>query len=216
MRRTAAIALAALLAPCLTAEAGLILSIESTTVKAGSTGDSFDVTLTNTGPTAVIGIHVFQFELQASNGDVSFIFNSDKSGVTTATADPYIFAGHSFLGPNIGLSFNPGNSRVAGIDDYSPPGGVDLAAGATVGLGHVFFNAGPATGVTTISVFTDPANPTEVGTNDGHFIQLMSDPGTITVTPQFSAAPEPSSRAMACGAALIGGGAWWRKRRRAA
>jgi hypothetical protein len=92
--------------------------------------------------------------------------------------------------------------------------GIDLAAGATVGLGHVFFNAGPATGITTLSIFQDPANPTVVLGPQGQPFPLTFTAGTIIVTPQFTATPEPSSLAMAGGAALIGGGAWWRKRRR--
>jgi hypothetical protein len=207
MRRIAVIALAALLAPCLSARAGLILSIESTTVQANSTGNSFDVTLTNTGPSTVIGILSFKFIIQASNGNISF--DNTPAVVTTSTTEPYIFAGHSLLGPDIGGSTA---TEVGAGDDYSPGAGFDLASGATVGLGHVLFNAGPASGITLLSFIPGLAGNTFVDVG-GQLPQLTLNTGTITVAP-FTATPEPSSLAMAGGAVLIGGGAWWRKRRR--
>jgi hypothetical protein len=202
MRRIAAIALAALLTPCLSARAGLIFSIESITVKAGSTGNSFDVNLTNTGSSAVL-VHIFAFNLQLSTTNITL------TDVTTDTSMPYIFEGHSLLGPDITITSNYSGAVVGGRDanvlsDYGY-----VAPGATVGLGHVFFNAGSATGPTALSFVS------------GTFVQspvtglsFTTSTGSITVTPQFSATPEPSSLAMAGGVALIGGGAWWRKRRR--
>jgi hypothetical protein len=206
MRRIAAIALAALLTPCLSARAGLILSIESTTVQANSTGNSFDVTLTNTGPTAIDNIIGFTFVIQASNSNISFV--NAASSVTIDTADPYIFASNSFFGPWIGFSSDP--QTISATDGGY--GGRILAANTTVGLGHVFFNAGSATGVTMLSFLS--GFPNTFVNASGHALDLTLNTGSIDVKAPFTATPEPSSLAMAGGAVLIGGGAWWRKRRR--
>lgn len=60
-------------------------------VVAGSTGNSFDVLLTNASASAV-SIAGFTFEVLTASPDISFI------GATTATATPYILAPIPCLG----------------------------------------------------------------------------------------------------------------------
>ena len=70
------------------------------TVTAGSSNDSFDVVLQNTGPSAVT-VAGFSFGLTSSS-NVTF------TDVTTATAMTYIFNGNSLFGPDIVLSAGAG------------------------------------------------------------------------------------------------------------
>ena len=63
-------------------------------VAAGSTGNSFDVLLTNTSGSAV-SIEAFFFEVQSSSSDITF------TDATTATGTPYIFGSDSLFGPDI-------------------------------------------------------------------------------------------------------------------
>ena len=119
------------------------ISPPTTSAAAGSTGDSFDVTLTNTG-TADIDVGSFAFELSVSSTSVSF------TAATTATSSPYVFAGSSLFGPTI--SFSPPGQVLQASDVTTLPSGVAIAPGATVGLGHVLFNVSPNAPTTTVPV----------------------------------------------------------------
>src|SRR5579884_513947 len=100
-------------------------------VAAGSTGDSFDVLLTNTGPSDVV-LGAFTFEVATTSSDITF------TDVTTATvADPYIFGADSLFAPDI-LGTTTGQDITA--FDLDGAGDVTIGAGSTVGLGHVLFN----------------------------------------------------------------------------
>src|SRR5438552_826527 len=78
------------------ANAALVISAQSTTAAAGSTGNSFDVFLTNTGPSSVT-LGGFSFELQVGPNITITSVN-----ISTSVA-PYIFGGHSLFGPVISL-----------------------------------------------------------------------------------------------------------------
>jgi hypothetical protein len=81
------------------AKADVVISIQSPlNANAGDTGDSFDVTLTNTGPSAV-SIAAFTFEISAANTDMTFTDANTGTGLA-----PYIFAGNSLFGPDITVS----------------------------------------------------------------------------------------------------------------
>jgi hypothetical protein len=116
--------------------AGIILSIQPATTSAapGSSGDSFDVVLTNTGPSGV-SIAGFNFELTAADPDVTL------TQVTFGTAAPYIFSGISLFGPV--LNSNGPGATIDASDLTSNFSDVTIASNSTVGLGHVFFSVAP-------------------------------------------------------------------------
>src|SRR6516162_6282580 len=97
---TRSVALAGLLALALAtnARASLIITVQSVTAAAGSNGNAFDVTLTNTGPSSVT-VGSFTINLVApASAPIAFT----AVNISTASA-PYIFAGHSTSGPNIAI-----------------------------------------------------------------------------------------------------------------
>jgi hypothetical protein len=170
-----------------TARASLIVTAGSATIAAGGSG-AFDVTLTNSGPSAAL-INTFAFDATVNNTFVSL------TDATTATAAPYIFGvngilGSDLTGPNSGQSINVFDSLVSG--------NVSVAAGASVGLGHVLFTVaqGSATGPFTITLSaTSVSDAAGVVTNPG----LTN--GQITVT---SGVPEPSTWLTLAGALFAG------------
>lgn len=186
------------------ARATFIITVGNATAAAGSTGNSFDVTLTNTGNTAQT-FGAFSFEITAGSPNITF------TSATTATNDTYIFNGDSAFGPT--LSSTPGQSLTA--SDASASGNGDsVAAGATVGLGHIFFDVAPGTSPGPILV-TLSGNP---GTSlaDANFpannIPFTGVNGTITVT-GFAATPEPATLTYClAGLLTLAGRSWWRRR----
>jgi hypothetical protein len=181
----------------------LILSIESVSASPGSSGDTFDVLLTDNGSPDV-SVAGFNFTIQSSSPAITF------TGVFTSTATaPYIFAGNSLLGPEIDEQLTP--TVIAA--DLAASGSTTLNSGEVVGLGQVFFNVSPTAtpGPYTVSFVTSGGT----GDND------LSDPtganipiatftsGTINIT----STPEPSSLLMfLAGTAAL---AAWNRRRRA-
>jgi hypothetical protein len=192
------------------AHAGFVFNVESVSATAGSMNDKLDVTLTNTGSSAVT-IGGFAFEISAGSG-VTFT----AVDISTTTV-PYIFAGNSGFGPDI--SNQPPNlpgNMLAALDFYATPGlGISLAAGETVGLGDVHFNVSlTASGPVAISFLGYP--DTNLSDAAGNNISLTGSTltgGTITVTP--SSVPEPTSLAMTAIALAIGLG-YCQSRRRTA
>lgn len=202
-------ALAALVACAMTApaHADVVLNIQSVTANAGDAGDTLDVTLTNTGPAAVT-IGGFLFEITTATSDIDF------TQATTATSlSSYIFSGHSVFDPNITAS--AGQTLDAG-DIYDPGGfGATVAAGTTVGLGHIFFDvaAGTAMGAITVSF---AAGATSLADAAGGPITIDTlGTGTITVG-TAGVVPEPATAFLAMTGLLVGlGYRWSRTRRRA-
>ena len=176
-----------------------MITVQSVTAAAGSTNDTLNVTLTNTGTSAVT-VGGFAFEITAGDG-VTF------TSVDTSTTPAYIFAGHSAFGPDI--SNQPPNlpGTIAGGRGqlrHRPAGHQPGVAGATVGLGDVHFNvSSSATGPISISLAGFPM--TNISDAAGHDI-------TPSVGTTFSAGrsrsprpvPEPSSLAMTAIALALG------------
>jgi hypothetical protein len=193
--------LAAAIAPS-PARAGFVVTVQPATATAGSTNDTLQVTLTNTGNSAVT-VGGFAFEIVAGSG-VTF------TSVDTSTTPAYIFAGHSAFGPDISNPppTLPGN-MLAAEDNYFNSGGgtqgISLGAGMTVGLGDVHFNVSPtATGPITITLDGFPTTNFEdaSGNDITQSVGTTVNNGTVTVTP--AAVPEPSSLAMTALALAIG------------
>jgi hypothetical protein len=199
---TAVLVFASLLVATGPARAGLVFEVQNVTAAAGSTGDTLNVLLMNTGPSAVT-IAGFSFGLTSTSA-ITFTDVTDATSTNT-----YIFAGHSEFGPDLDISAGPGSS-IQAADNYNPPdAGFSVAANSTVGLGLVFFNlASNASGPITVSF--QPYPDSSLSDPSGNNISITTfDSGTITVP---SAVPEPSSLVLLA-TALIGTASIVRARR---
>jgi hypothetical protein len=179
------------------ARASLIVTAESVTASAGSSGDSFDLTLTNTGPSAV-RIGDFSFGLSTSSTHVTF-----TAATTSTTTAFYIFDGLSLFGPTI--STTPPGQSLQASDVFSVPGsGTTIGAGVTLGLGHVLFNVDSSAPSGPIPVTLSPFPQTSLSDqNEGNVPLDVLVSGTITV-PGRSTVPEPSTLLLgALGGALL-------------
>ena len=178
----AAVAAFAALVCGLPAHADLVVSVGSTTATAGSTANGLDVDLKNTGPSAIT-IDAFSFGVSVTNLDINFT----EANISTAAA--YIFAGDSLFGPTISTAV--GSSLTA--SDVDASGGIVVASGATVGLGHLLFDISPsaATGVFTVSLTGYPTTSLSDASANNIPITTLTD-GQIQIT-GTQAVPEPSS-----------------------
>jgi hypothetical protein len=172
-----------LLNAALPARAGLVLSVQDVSAAAGSSGNTLEVDLQNTGSSA-LAISTFSFELTVPGGSgISFQGADDNTAL-----NPYIFATNSLLGPT--LSASTGTTLDAG--DVAAPALPTLAAGATVGLGRVFFNVdGSApSGPVTVSINSDP-NVTLLLDSSSNAVPIDTfNNGTITIL-SGGVVPEP-------------------------
>jgi hypothetical protein len=166
------------------ARANIIISVGDVFAIAGSTGNGIDVTLTNTGPSA-INVGGFNFQISTSDTDITF------QSTTISTLAPYVFLGDSLFGSPINTCTSPCGQSIDGSDLAASAGDL-VAAGATVGLGHVLFDvaggATPGPFVVTLAGFpgTSLAGAAPAGANIP--IDTFTD-GQITIT----AVPEPAS-----------------------
>ena len=155
-------------------------------VAAGSSGNTFDVLLSNTSG-ASVSIGGFFFEVTSSSSDVTF------TDATTATTDPYVFGTDSLFGPDI---ISPGSTATdlnASDLDLSLDG-FSLNPGVTVGIGHVLFNvsSGAATQTVAFSFAGFPGTSLADALGDNVSIATL-DGGQFQITGAITATPEPSS-----------------------
>ena len=155
-------------------------------VAAGSSGNTFDVLLSNTSG-ASVSIGGFFFEVTSSSSDVTF------TDATIATTDPYVFGTDSLFGPDI---ISPGSTATdlnASDLDLSLDG-FSLNPGVTVGLGHVLFNvsSGAATQTVAFSFAGFPGTSLADALGDNISIATL-DGGQFQITGAMTATPEPSS-----------------------
>jgi hypothetical protein len=184
------------------ARADMIVSVQSVSAFSGSSGNTLDVTLTNSGPGDVT-IGGFSFIITA--GDAGIDFTMATTGTTLA---PYIFAGHSLFGPEIDTSHG---QTLAASDAYDVAQmGATVGAGATVGLGHVFFDVASSEPAGPVSVTFDTEGTSLSDPNGGNIPIDRFNDGTITViNGQGPPVPEPSTFVLgAIGAVLL---AWKRR-----
>jgi hypothetical protein len=164
------------------AHAGIIVSMQDVSAKAGTSGNTFEVDVTNTG--AAVDIAAFSFEISVPA----------SSGITFTGADintsvnPYIFAGNSFFGPNIATA----TGTTLDASDIAVSGSTSLGTNSTLALGRVSFDvAGSApNGPVTVS-FTDFPATSLTGPNVNNIPIDTLNNGTITILK--GAIPEPSS-----------------------
>jgi hypothetical protein len=170
--------------------ASLIMNVQSVTAAADTTGDVFNVTLTNTG--ASVDISGFSFGLQVGTANLSFTAVN-----TSTTLAPYIFAGNSAFGPDI--SVQPPNlpgQNLEAQDIANAPGSFTVVGtGATVGLGHVVFNLSPSTPAGPILVSFIPADDSLSDQNGNSITGFSVVNGTVTVT-GTAPIPEPATTAI--------------------
>jgi hypothetical protein len=165
------------------ARAGIIVSVQNVSAAAGTSGNTLEIDVQNTG--ASVDIAAFSFEISvASSSGVTF------TGADTSTSlATYIFAGNSFLGPNI--AFNTGTTLDAG--DIAVTGFTTLGTGDTLGLGLVSFDvaAGTSLGPVTVSLTGYPFTGLTDADQSNVPIDTLNN-GTITIIPA-GVVPEPSS-----------------------
>ncbi len=202
-RKILSIAVAGLLLGAVVpARAGMVISVQDVTAYAGTSGNTLEVDLQNTG-TSAVSVAAFSFELTVpGGGGISF------DGADYNTSQPYIFAGTSFLGPTISMS--TGTTLDAGDLGTSP---TSVGPGSIVGLGRVFFDvSGSApSGPVTVTLTTSVAG-TSLTAPDGSNIPISTfNNGTITILAPV--VPEPS--ALISAALGLVGAAWmlrgWRQ-----
>jgi hypothetical protein len=185
------------------ARAGIIVSVESVSATAGTTGNTLEVDVQNTGSTTV-NVAAFSFELTvAASSGVTF------TGADYNTTQTYIFAGNSFEGPNIVFN-NTGTTLDA--FDLAVSGSTALGPGSIFGLGLVSFDVASSapTGAVTVSLTPYPSTSLTAPDLSNIPINTLNN-GTITIS--GSIVPEPS--ALFSASLGILGGAWliWRRQR---
>jgi hypothetical protein len=165
---------------------GLTVSLSPLSdVAAGSTGNGFDVLLTNGSGTAV-SIEGFFFEVLASSADVTF------TGASTGTTAPYIFGADSLFGPDI-TAFGSGSGDL-GASDLDAVDQISLTAGSTVGLGHVLFNVSPTAPTETVSFDLAGFPGTSLSDDLGNNVPIENfTGGKFTIKGAVAGVPEPAT-----------------------
>lgn len=183
------------------ARADLVVSFSDPgNVTAGSSGNSFDVLLTNTGSSGV-ALGVFTFEVATTSSDITF------TDVTTATAaNPYIFGADSLFSPDI-LGATTGQDITA--FDLDGAGDVTIAAASTVGLGHVLFNVsgGASSGTVDLQLVS---TGTSLSTSGAAPVTIQTLTPAVIQTTASTTVPEPSGLGLLSACLLLG----WRVRQR--
>jgi len=187
------------------AQAALILSVQSATAAAGSSGNTFDVLLNNSGPSAVT-IGGFSFGILTPNINISF------RDANTSTSAPYIFGSNSLFGPDL---TGPASGQSLTTSDVFaiPLAGSTVGAGITVGLGHIRFDVSAAAtaGISPVNLAPFPVSSLSDPAGNNLVIQTLS-PGQITIT--GTGVPEPSTLATVLAGIgfILGHGRRWRRR----
>jgi hypothetical protein len=178
------------------ARANLIIAAQSVLAGQNSTGNTLEVTLTNTGPSSVT---VGAFAFQITTSDTNITFTGSDFFTTPA---PYIFAGDSSFGPILNLLGS--GQTMDGSDISASSSGVAVTSGATVGLGRVLFNVSPTAALGPFTVVLDAFPSTNLSGPGPNFANIPINTltnGRITVT-AGTAVPEPAS-ALLLGGALL-------------
>lgn len=164
------------------ASASILFSMQPAIASAGSSNVTFDVLISNDGPTSVT-VGGFAFEILVGSADITFTGASD--GTTTA---PYIFAGNSSFAPLLGTS-PPGQTMDVSDNVFTPFSGTVLAAGSTFGLGLISFDVSPAA-INQILAVTFNQSNSSLASDTGDPITIDTFlAGSITITD----VPEPAT-----------------------
>jgi hypothetical protein len=189
------------LSAAIPARAGIVVTAQSVSASDGA----FDVFLTNTG-TSAVDIAAFTFEVNVSSSQIAF-----TDATTSTTTSPYIFAGNSLFGPDILASISMSGTTLDAGDVTADASNVSVGAGASFGLGHVFFTTtGTLIGDATVSFTGSPLTSLSdaVGT-DVPITKFTT--GTIIGVAMI---PEPSSLILATIGLATLGATWFVRRSR--
>lgn len=196
---SAALVALLLLAPALRAD-GLDVSIApGVSASAGSTGNAFDVLLTNTGASAVT-LAGFSFGIATADADITF------TDATSSTSTPYVFAGDSFDDMNgFTLYTNSLPGQTLEASDFSNSGaGESIASGATVALGSIVFGVAPGATPGVFAVTFEDFPITSFADPSGDNLEFTAEAGAITVTTTSTAIPEPPTGSLViCALAFV-------------
>lgn len=186
------------------AQADIRIIVGSATVGSPSTGNTFEVSITNVGSTASVPIAGFSFGLSVPGA--SGITFTDATISTVLNS--YLFAGQTST-PPFSLDSFPNQSFIAS-DFYAQNGGIVINPGQTFGLGLITFDvASNAANQTTVTLAAFPAT----SLNDDNSpipndVEFTGFNGTISL----SAVPEPATWAMiGVGSVTLTG--WYYRRR---
>ena len=180
--RFSALTLAALLFADLPTmcQAGLVVTVESSTVAAGGTG-SFDVVLASTGGSYQVGGFSIDLSLPTASGTV---FNS----VDINTTDSYLFA--TLQSSPFSFTTFPASELIASDAYNSPPYYTTVDPGSTFALAHVTYSV-DANIVGPIPVSIEGIGiTTQILDADGDIIPFQAINGNIIIV---TSVPEPSS-----------------------
>jgi hypothetical protein len=167
------------------ARAGIIVTVQSVSADAGTTGNALEVDLQNTGSSVDIASFSFEISVAPSSG-VTF------TGATINTlTNMYIFSGNSAQGPNIATS-PPGTTLDA--SDNAASGSTTVGTNSIFGLGEVFFNLAPSAPAGPVVVTLTPFPFTTLTDPNLNNVPIDTlNTGTITVLPAAATVPEPSA-----------------------
>ena len=154
------------------ANADLVIGAQSVSANAGSTGNSFEVYLTNTGSSSV-DVAAFSFEISTTSSNINL------TGATTSTTDAYIFGADSLFGPEIDTS--TGQTLDASDVFATPSGSTSIGSGSTFGLGEISFDVGPGASPGNYTVSFTPYPSTSLSDPNGNDLTFSSADGTLTV-----------------------------------
>jgi hypothetical protein len=177
----ALLAAALILSTALPTRAGIIVSVESVSANTGTTGNTLEVDVQNTG--APVDIASFSFEISVAAGSgVSFT----GADISTA-ANVYIFAGNSAQGPNIDTL----TGTTLDASDNAASGSTTLGTNSTLALGRVFFDVSSSAPVGPVIVSLTPFPSTSLSDPNLNNIPIDTlSSGTITIS-GTSVVPEP-------------------------
>lgn len=176
------------------AQADLRIVVGSVTVPPASTGNTFEVSVTNAGNVASAPLAAFSFGLSVPGASGITFTNASINTV----ANSYLFLGQSSTPPFSNDSFP--NQMFTATDLYAATGGVAINPGQTFGLGLITFDVAiGATSPTTVTLLAFPS--TSLSDDAANNVLFTGFNGAITL-----AVPEPGTWAlMGIGAALISG-----------
>jgi hypothetical protein len=193
---------ALLLCTALPARAGIIVSVESVSASQGTTGNTLEVDVQNTGTPVDIASFSFEISVAAGSG-----VNFTGADINTAV-NVYIFAGHSAQGPNIDTT----TGTTLDASDNAASGSTTLGTNSTLALGRVFFDVASSAPVGPVTVSLTPFPSTSLTDPNLNNIPIDTlSSGTITIS-GTSVVPEPPALVSATVGLLAS--AWFVRRMR--
>jgi hypothetical protein len=196
------VAAALILSTALPGRAGIIVSVENVSAAQGTSGNTLEVDVQNTGTPVDIASFSFEIAVAAGSG-VSFT----GADISTA-ANTYIFAGNSAQGPNIATA----TGTTLDASDNAVSGSTTLGTNSTLALGRVFYDVASSAPVGPVTVFLSAFPSTSLTDQNLNNIPIDTlNNGTITIS-GTNVVPEPPALVSATVGLLAS--AWFVRRMR--